>query len=243
MKNNLKAGEQFEDLCLNGAEIIQHKDKYRFTSDAVLLANFAKLKKGDKCVELCSGSGIVSILLALKNKPEKIIGIEIQEDLAEMSKRSVEHNNLQDVIEIVNMDAKNIFEFYEKCRFDVVVCNPPYKPTMASTVNVCNEIAIARHEIKINLAEVVKISADLLRFGGKLFMVHDASRIAEICTEFSKNDIAVKKIQFTQSSDESEAKAVLIEGVKGGKPGARISPVFITNNADGTYKEEARKGE
>ena len=235
----LKEGEVLDSLELDNHYIIQHTEKYRFTSDAVLLANFAKIRNNSIVADLCSGSGIVGILCALKNKPKKVYLVEMQKYMAEMSQRSVNLNNLNNV-EIINKKIQDLTEI-ETGSCDVVTVNPPYKKSGNGEKNLTKEVAIARHEVELTLYDVVQCASKLLKFGGKLYMVHDANRVVEIIEALAKFDLEAKQLLFTQSHLNTKANIVLIQATKGGKHGVEVLPVLITNNSDGTYNHELLK--
>ncbi len=235
----LKENEVLDSLELDNRYIIQHTQKYKFTSDAVLLANFAKIKNNSIVTDLCSGSGIVGILCALKNKPKKVYMVEMQPYLAEMSQRSVNLNQLKN-IEVINKKIQELTEI-EAGSCDVVTVNPPYKKAGNGQKNLTTEVALARHEVALNLTDVVKCASKLLKFGGKLFMVHDANRVVEIVCELAKHGLETKQLLFTQSHVNTKANLVLIQATKGGKHGVEVLPVLITNNPDGTYNHNLLK--
>ena len=240
MNNYLKEDEVLDSLEIDNYKIIQHNKKYKFTSDAVLLANFANIKHTDVVADLCSGSGIVGLLCSIKYKPKKVYMIEIQPDMAEMSSRSVKLNALEDNIEVINTPIQQITQIPNgSC--DVVTVNPPYKKVETGKKNINMQVSISRHEISCTLSDVIECANKLLKFGGKLFMVHEANRIGEIISELSKYNFAVKKLMFTQAKINSKANLVLIQATKGGKNGTEVLPVLITNNEDGTYNHELLK--
>ena len=239
MNNFLKDKEVLDTLGIQDYKIIQHKEKYKFTSDAVLLANFAKIKNKDIVADLCSGSGIIGILCDIKYKPKHLYLVEMQEYMADMSRRSAELNNLTNIT-VINKKIQDLSEIHaESC--DVVTINPPYKRAGIGKKNLTKEIAMARHETDINLSDIAKCVSKLLKFGGKLFMVHDANRLTEIITELHKHNLQVKKILLTYANYNSNANLVLVQATKGGKADVQICPVLITNNADGTYNHELLK--
>lgn len=251
MKNNdcqlLKSGEEFEDLQLDGMKIIQSKDLYRFTSDAVILANFVRAKSSDVLLDLGTGSGIIAILATYKNNIQTAIGIDIQPKLVDMATRSVAHNNLTERISIVELDMKQLLssrevEKFGFNRFDVITCNPPYKKRgSAKKVNQNESQSIARHEIEINLAEICKVASNCLKFKGKFYICLDSDRVAELIYNLKTNGLEPKRMFFTQPSEESEAKIVFIEAVKGAKEGVRVLPMLITNDRDGGYIQTIKK--
>ena len=239
MNSFLKENEVLDSLEIEDYKIIQNTKMYKFTSDAVLLANFANVKHSDTVVDLCSGSGIIGILCSIKYKPKKVYLVEIQQQMAEMSKRSVELNKL-DNIEVINKPIQQITEIKEHC-CDVVTVNPPYKKVGIGKYNQNSEVSLSRHEIACTLSDVIATADKLLKYGGKFFMVHEANRISEIIIELNKFNLQVKKLMFTQSKIDSKANLVLISATKGGKEGTDVLPVLITNNLDGTYNHELLK--
>ena len=239
MHNFLKENEVLDTLGIEDYKIIQHTKKYKFTSDAVLLANFAKIKKTHIVADLCSGSGIVGILCNIKYQPKHTYMVEMQEYMAEMSQRSIKMNNLKNIT-VINKKIQEITEIQpETC--DVITINPPYKKAGIGAKNITEEIALSRHEIEIDLTDIAKCSSKLLKFGGKLYMVHDANRLTEIISTFKKHNLEVKKILLTYANINNNANLVLIQATKGGKSGVEVCPVLITNNADGTYNHDLLK--
>lgn len=215
---NIKENERIDDLQYKGLKIIQNKDGFCFGIDAVLLANFAKnMKKKDLVVDLCTGTGIIAILLAGKTNAKKIIGIEIQKECAEMAQRSVELNLISDKVEIINEDLKNLKRIINSGAVDAVTVNPPYMKAGSAIVNDENKMSIARHEICCTLEDVIKESARILKTNGEFYMVHKPERLVDIFCVMRKYKIEPKRIRFVQPSIDKPANIVLIEGVKDGK--------------------------
>lgn len=190
----LHDGERLDDLCLDGRYIISHKDKYCFTSDSVMLANMVHATSKSKVVELCAGGGIISILIALKTNCKQIIGVELQEDMADMANRSVAMNNLEEKVRILQADVKNISDFIPSGYADIVVCNPPYYKANSGEKRISENIAIARHEIKLTLKELIQNTCKILKFGGLFYLVHKAERMAEVITTLSEQNLIPKQI-------------------------------------------------
>ncbi len=236
----LNENERFDDLQLHGLKIIQNKNKYTFTADAVLIAGFCKVKKGDSVVDLGCGSGIISILLAEKSKAKIIYGVEIQRDMCEMASRSVEFNKLQDRVKITLCDMQEAYKIIGNDH-DVVVCNPPYFKEGTCSKNECENIATSRHEVKITLEQVITSAKKLLKFGGKFFLVHKCDRLAEIICGLKNNGLEPKRIRFVQSLASSAPHLVLIESVSGGSSGVKVESNLILNNPDGSLTEKARQ--
>lgn len=237
MNNLLKENERLDDLELDNLMIIQHKNGYKFSTDSVLLANFAKAKPTDVCLDLCSGGGVVAILFSYKNKIKEMFAVEIQEAQAEMSMRSIEYNGLN--IKVINDDLKNIKTHFGSETIDVITVNPPYNKVGETSET--DEIAISTHEIKTNLDEIAKASSVALKFGGKLFMVHRADRLADIFSALKKYNLEPKVLRIVYPKLEKEPNLVLIEAKKGAKSGLKIMRPLILNNADGTETEELKQ--
>ena len=193
----LKTNETLDDLEYNNLKIIQNKLGYKFSTDSVLLANFGKAKQNDVYVDLCSGSSVIAMLFLCKNKIKKGYAVEIQPRLADMAKRSIEFNDLQDRLTVLNEDLENVYKTLGYESVDVITVNPPYNE-VGETSEV-DEIAIATHEIKTNLSKIAEASAKLLKFGGKIYMVHRSDRLASIMFELKKNKLEPYKF-FRQTS-------------------------------------------
>lgn len=239
--NLLNENERIEDLQCNGGKIIQNPDWYTFANDPVLLVNFAKVKKDAVVCDLCSGSGIISILVALKSKAKQIYGIELQECVAEMSQRSVKLNSLEQKIKIFQGRIQDYAKFLNKCSVDIVFCNPPYFKLNENFINENNVKALSRHEIELRLSDVVRVASELLNSKGHFYLVHQAKRIQEISYLCTKFDLAIKELMLVQADEHSEPHLVLIKAVKNGNAGTKILPNLKLNNLDGTFTEEVNK--
>lgn len=215
-------------------KIYQNPNLYTFTSDSVLLAKFVKAKAGETVVDLGTGSGVIAIYLTSSTKAKKIIGVELQTDLAEMARRSVSLNKLEDKVEILNMNMKEL-----NIQADVIVSNPPYKKAGA-ILNDNISRAIARHEIEINLEDLIKVVKKNLKFGGKFYISYDANRTAELIFELKKNGLEPKSLFYTYSQNGKEASLVFIKAVHGGKPSIKVLKPIITNNESGKYIENLK---
>ena len=232
----LKENERLDDLQVGGLKIIQDKEKYAFTSDSALLANFIDAKKSDCCLEIGCGSGVISILLSYKGNPKEIVAFEIQPSAAELATRNIELNKLENKIRLINAPIQDFKKYVNAGGFDIVFSNPPYmKVGKNSLINEKEEIAISRHEIKLSLEELIENSSKLLKFGGKLYLVHKADRLAEIFYEMKNHNIEPKRMFFVSPSETAAPNIVLIEGKKGGKPGMKVLPTLIANDKNGDY--------
>lgn len=240
-KIELKENERIDDLEYKGLKIIQNKEGFCFGIDSVLLSDFAKNIKKDSVVDIGTGTGIISILLSKKAEIKKIYGIEIQEEVADMAKRSVKLNDLQDKIQIINKNIKNIFEEIEPNKIDAIVTNPPYMKLNTGAKNEEIKKLISRHEVECNLEDIIKISYKLLKSKGEFYMVHRAERIVDILYNLRKYKLEPKEIRFIHSKVGKEPNLVLIKAVKDAGEHLIIDSPLVVYNNDGTYTDEILK--
>ena len=222
--------------------IYQNPDWFSFSLDSVLLPNFVTLNKNIKVVmDLCCGNAPIPLILSTKTDA-KIIGIELQKDVYLLAKESVSYNKLDDKIEILNMNIKDLKDKYTSDSVDVITCNPPYfKYLESSNINEDIHKVIARHEKEITLEEIIDISHYLLKNNGCLAMVHRTDRLIEIINLFNKYGLEVKKLRFIYPKENCESNMILIEGRKNGSTGLKVlSPLYV-HNEDGSYREEVLK--
>lgn len=239
MEVEIKEKERIDDLEYKGLKIIQQIEGFCFGIDAVLLSDFAKdIRNNSNVLDLGTGTGILSILLSAKTKLKKIIGIEIQEQVANMAKRSVQLNDLEDKIEIIQKDIKSLEEVFERNSFDAIVTNPPYKKLETGKMNEKESKYIARHEVTANLEDFIKISTYLLKDKGTFYMVHRPERLTEIIVTLKKYKLEPKKIRFVHSNYEQEPKLVLIKAVKNAKEFVTIEKPLFIYNKQGEYTQE-----
>ena len=239
-KFDLKKSERLDDLQFEGLKIVQDERLYSFTSDAVVLANFLKIKRGECAVEIGSGSGVISILATKKTNAKFITGFEIQKELFEMSLKSLAINGIQNV-KFINDDVRNFKKYIESGSADVVFSNPPYKKEGAAEKNENVSKAIARHEKSLPLDELAKTASSILKFGGRAYFVYDADRSAEMICALSKNGLEPKRMFFTENG-KGRVILFIVEAVKGGKSGVKVLPNLITNDRDGKYIQEIKDG-
>ena len=239
-KVKLKNNERIDDLEYKDLKIIQKTDGFCFGMDSVILSKFAKVTKKDAIVyDLGAGTGILSILIAGKqNNVKKVCGIEIQKDMAEMATRSVEINDLDDKIEIINEDINNLKDKRYSKKADVVVTNPPYKKMETGLTNENEQKLISRHEYKCNLEDIIKISSYILKDQGLLYMVHRPERLVDICVLMREYKIEPKELRFVCSKGGEDAKLILIKGTKCGKPFLKIKKPLIIYDENGNYTDE-----
>ena len=226
----LKAEETLEDLNLSGYKIIQSDNLYKFSSDAILLSRFAPKTSG-KVADFCSGSGIVGLhyYAIIKDADEefskkiKVDLFEIQAELFEMSKRSIEYNGLNEVFTCYNIPLQEISEEFNG-KYSLILCNPPYKKNFSGEKNQSEHIAICRHEIKITLEEIIEISALKLKRGGKLCICQRTERLTDILCLMRNYGLEPTRLQLVTAGKEKKPYLILVEGTKGVKPQLKVLP-------------------
>jgi len=239
MNVELKENEEIEDLELNNWKIIQNKKEFCFGMDSVLLADFAKhIKQGSTVVDLGTGTGILGILLCGKSKLKKVIGVEVQENVADMARRSVDLNNLQDKFEVINEDVNNLDSVFKIQSVDIVITNPPYKKLNSGGINKNEAKLISRHEVKCMLDDVIRQSNYLLKNNGELYMVHRPERLVDICFYLRKYKLEPKNIRFVHSRKDSSPKLVLIKCVKASKPFLKVDKPLVIYDDENNYTDE-----
>ena len=223
-------------------KIIQNPKWFSFSLDSVLLPRFVTINKDTKNIlDIGTGNAPIPLILSTRTKA-KIFGIEIQKDIYDLAQESIQINNLQDQIKLINDDVHNIGQYFKYGFFDVIVSNPPYfRVKEKSKINEDIHKTIARHELKLDLEDIVKISSLYLKNGGILAIVHRSERLIELITLFKKYKIEPKKIQLIYPKIGEESNIVLIEGRKEGNHGLKILPSIIAHNNDGTYSNEVLK--
>lgn len=238
MMNNLLPEERIDDLHRNNYKIIQNTKKFCFGMDAVLLSDFAKVKKGEGVLDLGTGTGIIPILLEAKTDGTYFSALEIQEESANMASRSVALNNLQDKINVVVGDIKEASKIFGMASFDVVTTNPPYMNQEHGLINPNMPLAIARHELLCSLEDVIRESYKVLKPNGRLYMVHRPFRLAEIMNLLIQYKLEPKGMRLVHSYVDKEPTMVLIEAIKGGKSMIKIQPPLIIYNEPNVYTKE-----
>lgn len=238
MENNLKQEERLDDLQVKGYRIIQNPSKFCFGMDAVLLSNFAKVKKGESVLDIGTGTGIIPILLEAKTDGKHFTGLEIQEESADMARRSVSYNHLEDKIDIVTGDVKEAANLFGSVSFDVITTNPPYMIGAHGLQNKDSAKAIARHEVLCDLDDILSESAKVLRPGGRFYMVHRPFRLAEILSKMCSYKIEPKRMRLVYPYIAKEPNMVLIEGSKGGNSRMKVEPPLIVYKEQNRYTDE-----
>lgn len=238
MTIDLLPNERLDELHRNGYKIIQNPERFCFGMDAVLLSGFASALEGEKVLDLGTGTGIIPILMAAKTPADHLTGLEIQEESADMARRSVAYNDLEDRIDIVTGDIKDASNLFGASSFDVITTNPPYMIADHGLVNPDEAKALARHEIKCTLEDVISQSAKVLRPGGRFFMVHRPFRLSEIFTLMTTYKLEPKRMRMVYPYLDAEPNMVLIEGVRGGKPRLSVEKPLIVYKERGKYTDE-----
>ena len=242
MDVELKENERIDNLEFKGLKIIQNEKGFCFGMDSVLLSDFAKnMKNNSTVLDLGTGTGIIPILLCGKTNLKKVVGIEIQQDVANMAKRSSQLNNLQDRFEVVNTNIIDLKNIYEKQSFDVIVTNPPYKKENTGITNENEAKLISRHEITANLEDFISISKDLLKDKGEFYMVHRPERLVDILSLMRKYKIEPKILKFVSPNKNKEPNLILIKGIKNANSFLKVEKTLYVYNEDGKYTNEILK--
>lgn len=239
---HLKGDERLDYLLAENLRIIQSPSVFAFSLDAVLLSRFVyvPIQKGN-LIDLCSGNGVIPLFLSTRTKGN-IIGVEIQERLYDMAVRSIEYNDLHPRLQMIHGDVKDMPSKLGTGKFDVVTCNPPYFPVPEQEIINENEhLAIARHEIMVTLEDVIRVSSQLVRQGGKVALVHRPGRLLDIISLMRQYRLEPKRIRLVYPKKGKEANTLLVEAIKGGKPDLKIlSPLFVYEDND-EYTQEVRE--
>lgn len=236
---NLKENERIDIVPGTNYKIIQNKKFFSYGTDAIFISHFAKPK--GMVIDLGTGTGIIPLRLIDKGNIKKIYAIELQEQVADQARRSIELNKLEEKIEVLNMDIKDLHKTFGKASFDVVVSNPPYMKAGGALVNPEENFALSRHEIACSLEDIIEKSSYLLKPLGKLYLVHRPDRLVDILYTMRKHNIEAKYIRFVQPKISKKPNLLLIEGSKAGKPDLKFHDPLIVYNEDGSYTEEIFK--
>lgn len=216
----LKENERLDDLMCNNYHIIQNKTEYCFTSDATKLGNFVKAKKTDKVVDLCSGSGIIGIIVYLNHNPKSVTFVELQEHLADMCSRTIKLNNFKNM-EVKNCKLQGVNKEIGCGIYDIVVCNPPYKKEKSSILNEKESIAICKHQIKVTIEEIVKEASLLLKYGGSFYLVNKEAELVDLLCLCRKYNLEPKEVVVNQNKTAGNG-TIFIKATKGGKSGVKV---------------------
>lgn len=238
MINYAGEDERIDDLQCKGYHIIQKPKGFCFGVDAVLLSHFAKVKKGQNVLDLCTGSGVIPILMAANTQGGHFTGLELQAEYADMAARSIAMNGLEGRIDIQCGDVRKVRELYQPASFPVVTVNPPYMTEHHGLQNLYEPKTIARHEVMLSLEDVVAAAGYVLPESGSFYMIHKPFRLAEIFQVMKQYRIEPKRMRLIQPYVDKEPTMVMIEGLKGGRPRITIEPSLIMYDRPGVYTEE-----
>ena len=231
-------GERIDELQRNGYQIIQNPQKFCFGMDAVLLSGFARVKKEEEVLDIGTGTGIIPILLEAKTDGRHFTGLEIQPESADMARRSVALNHLEEKIEIVTGDICKADQLFKPASLDVITTNPPYMIGKHGLSCDTDAKAIARHEVCCTLEDILMQSARMLKPGGRFYMVHRPFRLAEIMSRMVEYRLEPKRMKLVYPYVDREPNMVLIEGVRGGNSRITVEKPLIVYKEPGVYTDE-----
>ena len=236
-----KAEETLDTLFGGRLKIFQKKRGYRFSIDALLLAFFAEPGPDDGILDLGTGCGIVPLILIFRKKVKRITGVEIQPSLADLARRNAVLNRCASRFRVWEEDLRRLDQRAKRESFDLVLTNPPYRKVGSGRVNPLTEKAVARHEIRATLEEVLRSAHYLLIDKGRLAMIYPASRSADLIRGLGKYHLEPKRIQFVHSREGDEARLVLVEALKEGQAQVKVLPPFFLYDSSGNYRPAARE--
>lgn len=231
-------GERVDDLQRNGYRIIQNPERFCFGMDAVLLAGFARDARGERLLDIGTGTGILPLLMEARTGMPHLWGIEIQEESADMARRSVKLNALEEKIEIITGDIREADRLFEAASFDVITCNPPYMIGQHGLQNADVSKTIARHEVCGTFRDIAQMTAKLLKPGGRFYLVHRPFRLAEILVTLTACRLEPKRMQLVYPFVDKEPNMVLIEAARGGRPRMTVERPLVVYQSPGVYTPE-----
>lgn len=235
---SLQPGERLDYLVRDDLKIIQKPGGFCFSIDSVLLANFATVKKDDLVADLGTGTGVVPLLISTRRRTRRIYGLEIQPEVAARAARSVTGNGLSALIEIIHGDIKDAMDLPGAGKFNLVTSNPPYMPVGRGEVNPADELALARHEISCTLADVIGAGAGLLKFHGRMAVVHRPERLADLLHLMKMHGLEPKRLQTVSPRPGRKPSMVLVEAIKGAKPDLDVMTPLFVYDEQGNYTPE-----
>jgi len=233
--------ETLEQLKIGGLKFLQPKQGYRFSVDAVLLADFIVVKPEERLIDLGTGSGIIPLFISTLSPVREIVGLEIQERLVKLARENIASNQLEDRIHIVQGDLRCVAQLFRAGEFDVLCSNPPYRKVGTGRINPDDEQAIARHEISCRLSDLLSACKYLVKPGGKVFLIYLPERLSELLGQMSDYKLEPKKIRCVHSSKETTASLVLVEAHRDASPGLKILPPLFLYDRENEYSKEAKR--
>lgn len=231
---------RIDDLQYNGLKLKQEVNGYCFTSDAVLLSSFVRAKAQDTIVDFGCGNGVISILVASKTNCKTVVGIEIQSHVSELAKENVQLNNMLNQVQIVCDDIKNAAQILGKESVEVVVCNPPYFAQSSGIKKQTDTIALSRHESNCTIEDIAKSASNILKYGGRLFMIHKCERMAQVLTCLTNNSLIPKSLTLICPKQNKTPDTFIVEAKKHAHTGMKIQNLIVYND-DGSYTTAAKK--
>jgi len=231
----------FEELNIGGLHIRQPRLGYRFSLDAILLADFLHVKADERLIDIGTGSGIIPLLASELTEAREIVGLELQERLFTLAHENIRLNHLEDRITIIRGDLKQVAHAFQAGEFDVVCSNPPYRKVGAGRLNPNPETAIARHEVACDLNDLVTASKFLVKPGGKVFLIYLAERLGELMSQLRRHKLEPKRLRFVHSNHTAEASLALIEARRDAAAGLKILPPFVVYAKEKEYTDEAKR--
>ncbi|MGM0502184.1 MAG: tRNA1(Val) (adenine(37)-N6)-methyltransferase [Bacillota bacterium] len=237
----IKAAERIDDLLIDGLKLIQNPNHFCFSLDAVLLADFVNPTSRAKVLDLGTGTGIIPHLIQAKYSLEQVYGIDIQPQMIDMAVRSAKYNDLTAKLEFMELDLRNALDYFGTETFDYIISNPPYLKEGSGKVNPQESIAIARHELKCKLEDIVKVSNQLVKYGGSVAYIYRAKRLAELIAVMEKYNLTCKRMRLIHSTKNDPANLVLVEAKKGGGTNLEVVPPLYIYDSNGDYTAEIQE--
>lgn len=238
---SIREDERLDELFNGHLKIIQKKEGYRFSLDAILLAHFTSQLPADSIIDLGTGSGIIPLILVRKMSVPTIVGVEVQEEMADMAKRTIALNGFTERVSILHEDLRDLRERFAASSFDLVVSNPPYYPVKGGRINPDEQKAVARHEIMVKMEDVISVAHYLLKPSGLVVIVFPARRLASLLFSLEKFDLKPELLQVIYSHKHDEGKLVIVKSCKGGNPEMEIKKPFFVYEDEGVYSEEMQR--
>jgi len=233
--------ERLDELFNGRLRIIQKKEGYRFSIDAIMLAHFISHLSANSIIDLGTGSGIIPLILAKKMFAPTIVGVEVQEAMADMAKRTIVLNGFAERVSILHEDLRNLRNHFAASSFDLVVSNPPYYPLKEGRINPDEQKAIARHEIMARVEDIISISHYLVKPSGRVVIIFPARRLADLLYNLRECDLKPELLQIIHSHTHDEGKLVIVESCKGRDPELEIREPFFVYEEEGIYSEEMQR--
>lgn len=233
----IREGETIDTLPGGRFKVIQKAKGYRFSIDAYLLAHFVNLRQHECALDMGTGSGVISIIVATSRPCAKLVALDVQDEMVEMARRSVALNGLENKVDVRHGDIRTIETLFDRQSFDVAIVNPPYRKLKTGRMNPDYQKSVARHEIKGSLNDFLKASVYVLKNSGRVYIIYPASRMVELIFRMRAASVEPKRLQPVYSHDRSRGEFILVEGIKGGKEEMEVLPPLFIYTEEGVYSE------